>query len=153
MRQDVAFPCAGGVVAARGRRRALPTRPSHVVCMSPHWPSVLPLPSRITVLVKHGPHVPGLRARERANPHWKSGLSSTFLEFPLPSCSRAEGPCLTRTVTCHVCTSEASRGPSSNASDSVLHVACLLFTAGCRKSRTSWWAHCAIRQGVSLTPT
>ena len=32
------------------------------------------------VLVKHGPHVSCFRARERAKPHWKSGLSTSFLE-------------------------------------------------------------------------
>ena len=44
----------------------------------------------MTVLVKHGPHVSGLRARERATPPWESGLSTTYLEFPLlPFCARA----------------------------------------------------------------
>jgi len=35
---------------------------------------------RMTVLGKHGPRVLCLRARERAKPHWTSGLSTTFLE-------------------------------------------------------------------------
>jgi len=40
-------------------------------------------PSSMTVLVKHGPHVPGSRAREPSEKHWKSWLSSTphYLTF------------------------------------------------------------------------
>ena len=41
----------------------------------------------VRVLVKPGPHVPGLRARKGANTHWKSGLSSTSLKTPPPVCS------------------------------------------------------------------
>jgi len=59
----------------------------------------------MTVLVKHEPHVSGLRARERANPHWTSWLSSSrFLNSPQPLrlrhrlFSRAEVPRLTSTV-------------------------------------------------------
>ena len=56
------------------------------------------LGERITFLVKHGPYVSCLTARARANLHWKTGLSSTFLEFPTAFFSRVKGPYLTRTV-------------------------------------------------------
>ena len=70
----------------------------------------------ITVLVKHGPHVSGLRARERAKPHWKSWLSTTFLELPSLFFSRAKGSCLTRTVIpCHAACS-STRAPTCGCS-------------------------------------
>ena len=47
----------------------------------------------ITVVVKYGTNVPSFYTRM----NWKTRVSSTSLELPLPFDSRAKVPCLTRT--------------------------------------------------------
>ena len=50
------------------------------------------------LLVKHGPHVPPLRARERAKPHWESWLSTNPVANPPLPCRVYRCPFVTRTV-------------------------------------------------------
>ena len=54
--------------------------------------------SCVTVLVKHGPHVPGLRARERAKPALEKWTFEHVSRIPHSHFSRVKGPCLTGTV-------------------------------------------------------
>jgi hypothetical protein len=51
----------------------------------------------MTVVVKHGPHVPCLRACERAKRTGKFGFQPRFSSLPQLFCT-CNGPCLTRAV-------------------------------------------------------